>query len=92
MQLRVVQQKHKAQNSKKAKSEFKTKTAEVDYIALEEEALKTRKYRYHRVEKKDSLKKIAERYHVRLETIRRINFLVDDEIVQGSLLRIPDID
>lgn len=73
----------------KTKPQKKAAKPEVDYVALEEKALKEKKYTYHRVEKKEKLKQIAERYHVRIETLRRINFLIDDEIVEGSLLRIP---
>ncbi|MFK7968985.1 MAG: LysM peptidoglycan-binding domain-containing protein [Bacteroidia bacterium] len=58
----------------------------------EAEAISARRYRYHRVEKKDTLEKIAKRYGVRISTLRRINFLVNNEIIPGSLLRIPDIE
>jgi hypothetical protein len=65
--------------------------ATVDYIRLEEQALQDRRYRYHRVQKKEKLKDIAERYHVRIETLRRVNFMVNDELAEGSLLRVPDV-
>ncbi|MEZ4684549.1 MAG: LysM peptidoglycan-binding domain-containing protein [Bacteroidia bacterium] len=64
---------------------------EINYRTLEEKALQERRYRYHRVEKKEKLEDIAERYHVRIETLRRVNFMVNDELAEGSLLRVPDL-
>jgi hypothetical protein len=63
----------------------------IDYQVLEEKALKERRYVYHRVKRKERLVDIAERYKVRIETLRRVNFLVNDELAEGSLLRIPDV-
>lgn len=62
-----------------------------DWLALEEEALLEERFRFIFVRKEQSLAELAQRYHVRLETILKLNYLQEARLQADTYLRIPDL-
>lgn len=64
---------------------------EPDWIAWEETALLQRKFLYYPVRKGDQLSDLCKRFHLRSEVVRRINFMNNDHLDEGIVLRLPDV-
>jgi len=63
----------------------------VDWVKKEEEAMYLGKYIYYRVRSTDNLRSISIRFKTRISTIRRLNFMDDERIYEGTYLRLPNL-
>ncbi|MEM6265616.1 MAG: LysM peptidoglycan-binding domain-containing protein, partial [Bacteroidota bacterium] len=61
-----------------------------EWLKLEKEAIFNRKFIYLKVKAGQTLQQFSDHFHVRPETIRRINFMINEDLAPGSQLRIPD--
>lgn len=68
-----------------------SKTTELQRTKIEA-AIAANKFIYHRVEKGDELTTIAEKYHMDIGLLRKLNYLKSDELKEGVYLRIPDVE
>ncbi len=64
---------------------------EANWLAWEETALLLRKFVYYPVKPEDDLQRLCERFHLRPEVVRQINFMNNDYLAEGMLLRLPDV-
>lgn len=62
-----------------------------NWIAWEETALLIRKFVYYTVQEGEGLEDICKQFHVRPSVIKRINFMANDYIHKGMVLRLPDV-
>ncbi|MEL7531079.1 MAG: LysM peptidoglycan-binding domain-containing protein [Bacteroidota bacterium] len=62
-----------------------------NWLALEEEALEAERYRFIFVSKDQPLNTLATQYHIRLETILKLNYLQSAILKADTYLRIPDL-
>ena len=62
-----------------------------DWLAIEQAALLQKKYVYYPVRAGDDLDFLVAYFHVRRQTIHRLNYLVSEEIEPGMILRLPDM-
>jgi len=62
-----------------------------NWLSLEEEALKAERYRFIFISKDQALSSIALQYHIRLETILKLNYLQSEVLKADTYLRIPDL-
>ncbi|RMG16542.1 MAG: hypothetical protein D6730_24970, partial [Bacteroidetes bacterium] len=64
---------------------------EPNWQAWEETALLLRKFVYYPVQQSDDFYGICQRFHLRPEVVRSINFMHTDFVAPGMLLRLPDV-
>lgn len=62
----------------------------VNWLALEEAALKRGAYLFMFVKKAENLQDLAKRYHLRLETILQLNYLDSPQLEADTYLRLPN--
>ena len=61
------------------------------WAAREELSIRMQDFVYYKVKAGDQLEQIIQRYHLSPSKVRRINFLIDDTLNPGMLLRLPNM-
>lgn len=72
-------------------SPLKAQLVGKDWLAIEKAALLQKKFVYYPIRANDDLDFLVLYFHVRRQTIRQLNFLVNEEIEAGTILRLPDM-
>lgn len=62
-----------------------------DWLEKAEEAIENDDFIYYRVKRGEDLEKLAKKFHITEEMIRKINFLSSPRIKAGSMLRLPNM-
>lgn len=62
-----------------------------NWEAWEATALLLRKFVYYEVQEGDALRELCQRFHLRPEVVRQINFMNNDFLAPGMWLRLPDV-
>lgn len=60
-------------------------------LAAIEAAIESESFRYYETKRSDTLAGLAERFGIPSDLIRELNYLASDQLVRGTLLRIPDV-
>lgn len=62
-----------------------------DWIAIENRALRDRDFLYYPVRGYEKLFDLCRYFHIRPATLRQLNFMVNDELETGAMLRMPNM-
>lgn len=73
-------------------TEAERSQAESKLVALEKEAIDNKRFIYYEIKKWDTWEKLIQKFGVQKATIMRVNQLTHPRLIEGLMIRIPDIN